>query len=255
MTRLLVSELILVLLSGAFAALGVPWLSGRPASWPLFLVGVMMAMAFVALYAVANLAGGRLRPRARLALGAVALALTLWRPLDGATHLVGAAAGLLLAVLGAALGRGAGGSLYAFAVPLLGARWLLAPLLGPFPAAQLTVVQCGAFYCFARGLIRLWTPTAAEGNPEAGPLVRRPVPDRVVGLVEGISRRRARPYATREDGSRDDGAVSVLCPAGEAPALLGRLQSALAGHPVTVSLGPGEGEWAQLVVRTANEAP
>lgn len=255
MTRLLVSELILVLLTGAFAALGAPWLSGRPSSWPLFVVGVLMAMAFVALYALANLAGRRLRPGAGLAVGAAALALTLWRPLDGATHLVGAAAGLLLAVLGAALGRGAGGSLYAFAAPLLAVRWLLAPLLGPFRAAQLVVVQCGVFYYFGRGLVRLILPTSAEGNPEAGPLIHRPVPDRVVGLVEGISRRRARPYATREDGSRDENAISVLCRAPEAPALVDRLQAALAGHPVTVALGPQEGQSAQVVVRMSDPAP
>jgi len=255
MTRLLVSELVLVLLTGVFAALGAPWLSGRPSSWPLVAVGVLMAMAFVALYALANLVGRRLRPAASLAVGAAALALTLWRPLDGVTHLAGGVAGLLLAALGAAAGRGAGGSLYAFAAPLLGARWLLAPLLGPSPAAQLLAVQCGIFYCFGRGLIRLLSPTSAEGNPEAGPLVHRPVPDRVVGLVEGVSRRRTRPYATREDGSRDANAISLLCPAAEAPALMDRLQSALAGHPVTVALGPQEEQSAQLIIRVADQVP
>jgi len=252
MAKLLGSELVLVLLTGLFAALGAPWLSGRPASFALFLVGLLMATAFVGLYALANLAGRRLRPAVSLAVGGAALVLTLWRPADGVTHLVGVAAGALLTLLGAAFRRGAGSSLFAYAVPLLAAHYLLLPLLGPVQAARQVAAQCAVFYFFGRGLVRLAAPTSAEGNPEAGPLVHRPVPDRVVGLVEATARRRARPYATRADGSRDEGAISILCPAAEASALADRLREALAAYPVVVTPGPEEEHGAQLVIRMAN---
>src|SRR5690606_8423683 len=125
----------------------------------------------------------------------------------------------------------------AYAVPLLAVRYLLVPLAGPGEAVLALAMQSGTFYFFARGLVRLALPTSAEGNPAAGPLIHRSVPDRVVGLVEATSRRRALPFATRADGSQDRGAIAIRCGVEEAAELADRLRAALAGHPVTVEPG------------------
>ncbi len=254
MARLLIAELLLLVLTALFAAVGFPWLSGRPPAWPLLSIGFLMALAFVALYALANLAARRLPEPALLIVGLLALGLIQIGP-GGAGAWVSLAAGILLALLGRALGRGAGASLYAYAVPLLAVRWLLVPLAGSGEAVLSLAMQCGTIYFFARGLVRLAFPTAAEGDPSAAPLVRRPVPDRVAALVEAASRRRALPYATREDGSRDEEAISIRCSPAEAAQLADRLRAALEDHPAEVMPGVRVGDEVELVIRMKRDAP
>lgn len=255
LTRLLIVELLLLLGTALFAAAGVPWLSGRSPSWPLFLVGFLMGMAFVALYALANLAARSLREPVLLAVGLAALGLLYIGPGQAAAvHWTPLAAGLVLPALGLVLRRRAGSSLYAYAVPLLAVRYVLVPLAGSGEFVHQLALQSGTFYFFFRGLVRLAFPTSAEGNLSAGPLVRRPVPDPVVGLVEATSRRRALPYATREDGSRDEEAISVRCSRTEAAGLAERLRAVLKDHPVTVAEGVATGDEVELVIRMAPEA-
>jgi len=275
MARLLTAELLLVVATALFAAVGFPWLSGQPPAWPLLTVGFMMALAFVALYALANLAARRLRQPVLLAVGLVALALLVVAapggpassPVSGELGSappgdlgasppgwVLAAAGLILAVLGQLLGRGSGAGLYAFAVPLLAVRYVLVPLAGSGGFVHALAMQSGALYFFARGLVRLAFPTSAEGNLSAGPLVHRPVPDRIVGLVEATCRRRALPYATREDGSRDEGAIAVRCHREEVGDLAERLRAALKDHPVAMEPGLRIGDEVELVIRMNADA-
>ncbi|BAD41876.1 hypothetical protein [Symbiobacterium thermophilum] len=253
MARLLTAELLLLALTAAFAAAGVPWLAGQPPAWPLLSVAFLMALAFSALYALANLAARRLRQPALLAAGLVALASVAVDALRRGPFAWGEglalAAGLVLSALGGALGRGAGAGLWAYAAPLAAVRYALVPLAGSGEPVRALAVQSAAFYLFLRGLVRLAFPTSAEGNPSAGPLVHRPVPDRVVGLVEATARRRALPYATREDGSRDEEAVAVRCPRAKAAELAERLRAVLEGHPVTVTQGVQAGDEVELVIR------
>lgn len=273
MARLMVSELLLVLLAGVFAAVGIPWLMGLPPDWPLFVVGFMMSMAYVAMYALANLAGKRLSARWKRVTGIVAFLAVFWGPIllagnslragflpvrTAYVYLAAPLFGLLLEVLATLLprsGRRPGESgaeaLFAYAVPMVMVRYLLVPLVGVNPVAQLVAMQCGAVYLFGRGLVRLFAPTSAEGNLEAGPLVHRPVPDRVVGLVESLSRRSARPYFTLPDGSLDEQGLSVLCAPGEAEELAGRLRAALEGQPFSVEAGQVVEGKVELVVRPA----
>lgn len=259
MARLLTAELVLLALTAAFAAAGLPWLSGRPPAWPLLSVGFLMALAFSALYALANLAARRLRRPLLFAGGLLALAAVVVDNVRQGAFAWGealpVAAGLALTALGGALGRGAGASLWAYAAPLAAVRYALVPLAGSGEPVRALAVQSGAFYLFLRGLLRLAFPTSAEGDPSAGPLVRRAVPDRVAGLVEAVSRRRALPYATREDGSRDEEAIAVRCSPAEAAELAERLRAVLEGHPVTVTQGVQVGGEVELVVRMAPPRP
>lgn len=271
MGRLMVSELLLVLLTGLFAAVGIPWLTGRSTDWMLFIVGFMMAMAYVAMYALANLGGKRLSPKVKGIVGALSFVAVFWGPLLLAwsragqgtltlriayMYLAAPLFGLLLAVLAPAVPRGgrtpgeaAAESMYAFAVPMLMVRYLLVPLLGVNEVAQLVALQCGAVYLFGRGLVRLAAPTSAEGNLEARPLVHRPVPDRVVGLVESLSHLKARPYFTLADGTQNEEGISLLCQPGELDGVADRLRTALNEQPFTVSRGePVEGK-VELVIR------
>ncbi|MFZ5814708.1 MAG: hypothetical protein ACOY93_05345 [Bacillota bacterium] len=270
MGKLLGIEILLMAATGLFSMTVIPWILGHPPAGRLLLVGFLMAMSFVALYALFNLAGRRLAPRTRALIGLLAFAGAFWGPLLNAAGLLPdlplrlayvdlapPLAGLLLtAVAGIRAvpgerGKAAAGALYAYALPSLGLLWLLVPLVRINLTAQLIAVQAGAFYLFLRGLFRIFLPTAAEGNPDAPPLVYRPVPDRIVGLVEGTTRRRARPFATRADGSLDESAISILCGPEDLPALSARLREALAEEPFAVEAGVEAGRQIELVIRPA----
>jgi len=257
--RLLTAELVLLALTAVFAAAGAPLLSGRPPAWPLLSVGFLMALAFSALYALANLAARRLPQPVLLAAGLLALLAVLLgsggggRAVAGLSDALALAAGLALLALGRALRRGAGASLWAYAAPLAAVRYVLVPLAGSGDLVRALAVQSGAFYLFLRGLVRLAFPTAAEGDPAAGSRLRHPVPDRVVGLVEATARRRALPYATLADGSRDEEAIAVRCRPAEAAELAERLRAALQGQPVAVTRGVQVGDEVELVIRMVRD--
>lgn len=253
MARLLGLEALLMILCGAYAALVPPALLGYPPDGVLFVAGFLMALTFSGLYALANLGGSKMPAAARAAAGVLALGALLAAsetPLRAAS-----ACAVALGLLGA-LRTGAGrrwdGALwavYAFALPMLGVRYLLVPLAGATGIVQMIAVQGGTLYLVLRGLLRIFLPTSAEGNSAAGPLVRQPVPDRIVGLVEGTARTSARPYATRADGTLDESAISILCRPEEVAAVAERLKAALAGQPYAVQVGERVEARVELVIR------
>ena len=76
--------------------------------------------------------------------------------------------------------------------PLAAVRYPLVRLAGSGDPVRALAVERGVLL-FLRGLVRLAFPARAEGDPAAGPAWPRPVPGRVVGLVEATARRRACP--------------------------------------------------------------
>jgi len=273
---LLLIEIGFMLLAGLFAMAAVPWLRGFPPAWPLFLVGVLMTMSFIALYALANLGGKRMSTRLRLGIGLVAYTGAFWSdftlaagmlyrgdalPLRAGYVMLGPALlGLLLALVAALRakpgerGAAAAAALYMYSLPMLGVRYLLVPLVSVNPWAQLIAVQTGAFYLFLRGVLRIYRPTSAEGNEQARPLMPRPVPDRVVGLVEGTTRRSARPFATRSDGTLDEQAISITCRPEDVPGVAQKVKEALADQPFLVETGVAANGKVELVIRPAQVA-
>lgn len=259
MVKLMVREAVLVLLSGLFARYAVPWMIGLRHVQGLFPVGLLMALSFMALYAMAALAGNKMPARVRAVLSVVGLLLAFGPALPHsfgwATAGVLALPGGLLAGLGALKGRGEGAlaALYAYTFPMLGVRWLLLPMVGAAAAIAVVALWTGAFYMCLRGLVRLYLPESVEGNAGAGPLIHRPVPDQVVGLVEAAARRRARPYATLPGRALDHRAISVQCPPEEADAVARRIQEFLAGSPFTAAIGEAVEDGVEVVVRSEAE--
>lgn len=262
MSKLLGREAALVLLSGLFAWLIFPRIVGAPLDHVLLGIGLMMGLTYMALYAVCVLGGGRLRPAVAGALGAAAFVAAFVPAMPGADGpgalyrlMAPPLFGLALLAPGALLARrgerapGALSTLYAYGLPMLGVRWLLVPMVQGSPFLAQLALQTGAVYVALRVLVRILWPGSPEGNAAAGPLVHRPVPDAVVGLVEGISRLPARPYATLADGRLDQGAISVACPPAEARALVSELTEALAGRPFAVTLGAQVAGELEVVVR------
>lgn len=271
MAKLLGIEILFMILIGLFAAFGIPAALGYPPAWPLFLVGFLMTMSFIGLYAIANLGGRKMKPAARTVVGLLSFAAAFYAPIllaAGAlfrgerlgvvalTNLLPVLPALLLPAVAALKakpgqrGEAASWALYAYTFPSVGIWWVLLRLVEINPMAVLIAVHAGALYLFLRGLLRIFMPTAAEGNPDAAPLVLRPVPDQIVGLVEGTTRRRARPYATRADGSLDESAISILCRPEDLPGVSAKLQDALGSRPFTVETGQpvSEGQ-VELVIR------
>lgn len=251
MVKLMAREALLVLLTGVFARYAVPVILGRPPVPGLFLLGIMMALTFMSLYAMTVLSGNKMPSRVRAGLGVIGWVLVSARVLPGVSPLALAAPGAVLAGLGA-LRRSQGGALaalYAYGFPLLGVRYLLVPLVGANPVMWAIGLYAGAFYVFLRGLVRLYWPESVEGNTAAGPLIHRPVPDQVVGLVEAASRLRARPFATTPDGEQDDCAISVVCPPGEVSSVVGRVSEFLAGSSFEVIVGETVAEGVEIVVK------
>lgn len=271
MVKLLGLEILLATLTGVFTMYGVPLLLGRPPAWPLFVVGLLMTLSFIALYAIALMGGGRMSARARLWAGLLSWVAVFWQPLllvvgaavQGrglppiATYvqlapLVASLVPVLAALVLAPAGRRPEQALWAFysySFPMLGIRYLLVPMVQINPVAVIMAMHGGAFYLLVRGLIRIVAPSAAEGNEAAGPLLHRPVPDRIVGLVEGTTHRNARPFATRADGSLDDQAISITCRPEDVASIVQRLNTALADQPFVASPGETVGEQAEVAVR------
>lgn len=273
MAKLLGIETLLMILTGLYTATVLPLLLGHPVEWPLFTVGVLMALAFVGLYALANLGGQKMPARVRLLFGVASYVVAFWgdlvlvvsnyvRGVDVPNYLyffslAPALAGLLLSGVAAlrpqnqVRGEAAAWAVYIYAFSMLGVRYLLVPLVEVNLMARLIAVQSGAFYLLLRGLVRILMPTSAEGNADAAPLIHRPVPDRIVGLVEGTTRRPARPFATRPDGSRDEGAISLLCRPEDLPGVTAKVEEALQGTPFVVQTGMETEGRVEIVIRPA----
>jgi hypothetical protein len=273
MAKLFGIEILLMILTGLFAATVIPTLLGHPPDGLLFVVGFLMSLSFVGFYAMANLGGQKMRPRVRVIIGIAAYLLAFWgdvallignltRSLDRPAYLyyfwlAPLLFGLLLTATatlrprGQSRGEAVAWALYTYAFPMLGVRLFLVRLVAVNQVAELIAVQAGAVYLLLRGLVRIFMPTSAEGNPEAAPLVHRPVPDRIVGLVEGVTRRNARPYATRPDGTCDEDAISLLCLPEDLPGVTAKLKEALRGEPFLVEAGVEAEGKVEVVVRPA----
>lgn len=271
MVKLLVREAAIVLLTGLFALFVVPALLGDQVAPVLFGIGVMMALTYAAVYAMGLLGAGRLKPALRGWIGIFAwllafesdlvllgrVALSGARPSGGALYTLLAPALYALVLVALAVWKrgseeptvAAGWALYAYALPMLMVRWLLLPLVGQNSALADLALQCGAFYLALRVLLRILWPFRVEGNESAPPLIFRPIPDQIVGLVEGTTRRRARPFATAASGARDDRAISVLCAPAEADEIAEQLTRTLAGKPFDVAVGARVEGQAEVVIR------
>ncbi len=250
MGKLMAREAVLILLTGLFARFAVPGILGVPVAPGLFLMGVMMALTFMSLYAMTVLAGNKMPVRVRTPLGIIGWTLTWSTVGPGVSAPTIALLGVVLGGLGLRRSQGGFfGALYAYGFPMLGVRYLLVPLVGAGTPMGVVGMHTGAFYMVMRGLVRLYWPESVEGNAQAGPLVHRPVPDQVVGLVEAASRLRARPYATTAEGAQDLNAISVVCPPSEVPNVVGRVAEFLAGSPFMVTVGETGSEGVEIVVR------
>jgi hypothetical protein len=75
------------------------------------------------------------------------------------------------------------------------------------------------------------------------------VPDAIAGLAEGTLRKRARPWATRPDGSEDETAISLVVPAAEVEGAVHKLAAALEGKPFTAEPGQPVKGGVEIVVR------
>lgn len=248
MLKLMGREALLVLLCGVLARYIVTQWHAEATG--LFWVGMFMGMTYMAVYAIVVLSSSRMSTLVRAIIGTaafgVAFSIDLGRGGAGLPILViaiPAAMAPLLAVLGAVTARfstrieAAVDGFFAYSLGMAGVRWLLVPLLGASPDGRILAVSTGAFYMALRVAFRLLWPSAPEGDTEAGPLVHRPVPDRVVGLVEGASNRQARPYATQPDGTQNPSAISLLCRPDEVEHLVAELAGRLSGTPFAVLAG------------------
>lgn len=265
MGKLMAREALLVLISGLLGMFYIPVLFGKPPETGLFWVGVIMGLTFMPMYGIAVMSGNRMPARVRNWLGVAAFVGAFavdW--LAGTAGLLQANVpwqvwlmtyaptvfGLVLALLGRRRPGGALTALFAYSLPMVLIRWVLVQMVSVNGVLMALVYQVGAIYLFLRVLIRLFWPSSIEGGEATGPLVRRAVPDRIVGLVEGTARRAARPYATTADGMQDEEAISILCRPEDVAGVTARLQQALAGMPLTVAPGveaePGK---VEIVIR------
>lgn len=271
MGKLLGREALLVALTGLFAMVAVPALYGKPVEPPLFWIGLAMGLTYMAIYAMTVLAGNKMPAEVRKWIGVFAwigtfgndllllTGLVQWslRVSTGALYLVAAPGlcGVALAVLAAFRSpRGervaaAYQALYSYSFPMSGVRFLLVPLVRVNEMAVTLAFQGGAFYMALRVLMAILWPGRVEGNVTAPPLVRRPVPDAIVGLVEGTSRRRARPFATERSGERNEEAISILCSPKDVPDVVKRLKEALADKPFSIAPGEQVEGQVEVVVR------
>jgi hypothetical protein len=272
MVKLLAREGLLILLTGLFGMFAVPAFVGQPPAGGLFSVVLVMALAFVSMYAMSVLAGNKMPARVRHWLGLIGWVGAFGPDLALMAQLAGRGAqfplaglymwlapglfGLVLMVVGAAAvpsaeRRGVAlSTLYAYSFPMLGVRWLLVPLVGADPGTHALVMQSGAVYMALRVLVRIFWPGSVEGDSSAPPLVRRPIPDAVVGLVEGTARRGARPFATLAGGELDEGAISVLARPEELHAVVTLLEEALQDKPFRVFAGEAVAGQVEVVVRS-----
>jgi hypothetical protein len=248
MLKIFGREALLILLCGVFVHyIATQW---HAEATGLFWVGMFMGMTYMALYAIVVLSSSRMGTLVRAVIGGAAfgVAFLIDPVLEGLglsllIFAIPAVMALLLAGLGAASARffsrveSAVDGFFAYSLGMAGVRWLLLPMLGASPEGRALALFTGVFYMTLRVAIRLLWPSAPEGDLGAGPLVHRPVPDPIVGLMEGVSNRQARPYATLPDGSKNGLAISVLCRLDEVDPLVAELADRLAGAPFAVSTG------------------
>jgi len=263
MATLMGREASFVLMAGLFAQFIFPLMRQTAG---MFSVGAVMGLTFMPIHAIVLLGGRRMTERVRgwVGVGAWLLAfgpdlgLTWVRTgqLASPAVAVPALVGLLLTGVAGLVPPKAGGpgaealwGLYAYSLSMLGVRWLLVPMLGGGEFAVALALGTGAFYMGLRSLARLFWPSAVEAKRSAEPVVHRPVPDRVVGLFEGTTQRRARPFATRPDGSLDENAVSVLCSPEQVAGVERQMADLLADKPFTVSVGQAVEGRVEVVVR------
>lgn len=272
MVKLLAREAGMLLISGLLGMLYIPWLLGHAPATGLGLVGLVMGLTFMPLYALAVLGGNKMPAKVRNWLGvfswalAFSLDLFLWLGwvrtgqagrMTATAQWITVAPGLFgLAVTGLAYlkaprterGEAALWALYAYSFPMVVVRWLIAwGMVRENGTLQILALQVGALYMFLRVLLRLFWPSSVEGG-EGGSLVHRPVPDAVVGLVEGTLNKRARPFATLEGGATDDQAISVLVKPQEVTGAVDRVNAVLQG-PFEARPGVQVGNRVEIVVR------
>ena len=260
MAKLMGREALFIIAAGLFAQFVFPFLRQ---SAGLFSIGAIMGLTFTPIYLIALLSGRRMPARVRTGIGVGAWLLAFGPDLVlttgslGSLVMVSALLGFVLAGLSALTSVQTGGDrrsealwgLYAYSLPMVGVRWLLVPLLGGGEFAVSLALSTGALYLGLRGLVRLYWPSSVEARGADESLVHRPVPDRVVGLLEGTGRRRARPFATRPDGTLDEGAVSVVCQPDQAADVERQIAQILADKPFDVSLGQAVAGGVEVVVR------
>jgi hypothetical protein len=271
MVKLLGREAGLLLVPGLAAMFLIPSLLDKPVAVVLFWVGILMGLTFMAIYALAVLIGRPISSRVRGWMGAFAWVSLFWMDLVFVGALIRSGASLtpealylqaapgLLGLLPSATaawsapigrrGEAAASALFAYSIPMMVVKWGLAPLVSSSALADVLAVHCGALYLSLRVLVGALWPFSVEGGAAAGPLVYRPVPDAIVGLVEATTRLRALPFATIKNGERDEGAISVRCPAGQVEELRLKLQTALLGKPFLVQLGHRADARVEIVIR------
>lgn len=270
MGKLLGREAALVAVVGLFSWLVIPAFFDRPPAVTLGLVGLMMGLTYMALYAMVVLLGNKIPAGIRRWLGPIAWVMAFWGDIVLYEKLLWSAAavdlrasyvflapglyGLVVTGL-AALRAGVGqrkeaalDALYAYSVPMLLVILLLRPLVRVNEIAMMLSVQAGAIYMFLRVLVRIYWPESVEGG-SGGPLVHRPVPDAIVGLVEGTTGRGARPYATMRDGGKDQEAISVLCRPDEVFGVVEQLVASLKEKPFQVKPGQHIDGKVEVVVK------
>ena len=266
MGKVMARELILVLVTGLFGWLAVPAMLQQPTAWPLLVVGIFLGLTFMPMHGIAIMAGKRMHDVWRMWVGLFAWAFAFLSSFVGVLRVLSVGArlaslavlielvppilGLALPLLAAARpprqGRfhAAGWSLFLFSLPMWAVRDLLVRIVSPNQVLVLMAMLGGTLYMFLHGLLRIFAPTAAEDEARTEPLlVRRPVPDAIVGLVEGTLHRRARPAAAVP------GAIAVLCPPAEAAAVAQQLTAALGDRPFAVSTGETIKEQVEVLIQ------
>jgi hypothetical protein len=271
MGKLLAREGVLILVVGLFGGFGVPVLMGAPAAGGLFLVGVVLGLTFMPIYALALLGGKHMPVAVWKWLGVFAWAfvflndflsvgkvLVLRGTVTAMAAYLFALPGLFglllpaLAALRAPRGQRADQALWAlylYGLPMAAIRFLLVPAVQVNEALTLLAMQGGGLYMFLHGLLRIYAAIGPESAESSEPLVRRILPDAVVGLAEGLLHRPARPYATTADGGRDADAISFELRPDEVENALARLTRAMQGKPVTVEQGQPVGDKIEVILR------
>ncbi|HEY8346653.1 MAG TPA: hypothetical protein VIL07_05170 [Symbiobacteriaceae bacterium] len=247
-------EVLLLVAAGLSALWGGPAIFGIPSGSGLFWVGLLMALAFMFLYGLAVLGANMMPSKVQAAMGVIlwAAAFVGYR---GPLGLLPAALGIALALLAGI--RPSGGSrieavlyaLFAYSFPMAGARWLLVPMVAGSQVATGLVWLSGTVYMTGRMLLRIFRPMLVEGAADQPSLVDRPVPDEVAGLLESVSRRRARPYYTAPEGGQREDGISVLVEPERAEKVAARVRAVLGESPLVVEVGqPVDGQ-VEVVVR------
>lgn len=270
MGKLLIREFLFVLALGLFAWFGLPLLLGQSPDFVLFSLGLVVGLTCAPIYALVLLIGKRLPPAVRGWVGVFAwvfvflnevLVVLLGRVPRGAGvllyfQLAPGLLGLLLAALAAQRksdnprSAEALHGLYVYSASMLAVRFILMPMVSVNPFLTLLAMQGGALFFLLHGLLRLYAPLGPELAVQTEPLVaRRYLPDAIVGLSERTLHKRARPWATRPDGSLDETSVSLVVPRADLDDALARLAGALDGKPFVAEAGEPVAGGVEIVVR------